>query len=164
MRGARLTGNRRFASLCGDGSLLATNFDGEDKLVNQQRSPVFFEPEKVFGLRSASDYPERELLCHLSRSSTSVDMSTDTPTPGTTWSLTTDQERAAGGGPGGGQPVWGRAADGLIYILMHQGGGWTHQRASFEIWVFNARDGKRTERLSLPEAASAVFVTPDSTR
>ena len=57
----------------------------------------------------------------------------------------------------------GHAADGLIYVLMHQGGEWTHKQAGSEIWVFNARDGKRTERLSLPEAASAVFVTPDST-
>jgi methylamine dehydrogenase heavy chain len=157
----QLTGNRRFASLCGDGSLLVTNFDDQGKSVSQQRSQVFFEPEKdpVYGapaiIQSENYYVTYHGVVH------PVDMSTDPPTPGTTWSLTTDQERAAGWRPGGSQPIWGHSADGLMYALMHQGGEWTHKQAGTEIWVFNAKDGKRTERLSLPEAASAVFVSPD---
>jgi methylamine dehydrogenase heavy chain len=157
----QLTGNRRFASLCGDGSLLVTSFDDQGKLVSQQRSQVFFEPEKdpVYGapaiIQSENYYVTYHGVVH------PVDMSTDPPTPGSTWSLTTDQERAAGWRPGGSQPIWGHAADGLMYALMHQGGEWTHKQAGSEIWVFNAKDGKRIERLSLPEPAMAVFVSPD---
>jgi len=157
----QLTGNRRFVSLCGDGSLLVTSFDDEGKSVSQQRSQVFFEPEKdpVYGapaiIQSENYYVTYHGLVH------PVDMSTDPPTPGTTWSLTTDQERAAGWRPGGSQPIWGHSADGLMYALMHQGGEWTHKQAGSEIWVFHAKDGKRIERLSLPEPASAVYVSPD---
>jgi methylamine dehydrogenase heavy chain len=157
----QLIGNRKFASICGDGSLLTVNFDDQGKSISDQRSPVFFEPEKdpIYGspaiIKSENYYVTYHGVVH------PVDMSTDPPTPGKTWSLTTDQERAAGWRPGGSQPIWGHAGDGLLYALMHQGGEWTHKQAGSEIWVFDAKDGKRTERLSLPEPAGAIFVSPD---
>jgi methylamine dehydrogenase heavy chain len=157
----QLTGNRQFASLCGDGSLLMVNFDDNGKSVDEKRSPVFFEPEKdpVYAapatIKSDNYYVTYHGVVH------PVDMSTDPPTPGKTWSLTTDEERSAGWRPGGSQPIWGHGTDGLLYVLMHQGGEWTHKHAGSEIWVFNAKDGKRTERLSLPEPAGAIFVTSD---
>ncbi len=157
----QLTGNRQFASLCGDGSLLTVTFDDSGKSLNEKRSKAFFEPEKdpVYAapaiVKKQNYYVTYHGIVH------PVDMSTDPPTPGATWSLTTDRERAAGWRPGGSQPVWGHAADGLLYVLMHQGGEWTHKQAGYEIWVFNAKEGKRVERLSLPEPSVAVFVTPD---
>jgi len=157
----QLTGNRQFASLCGDGSLLKVNFDDSGKSVGEKRSPVFFEPEKdpVYAapaiINSENYYVTYHGVVH------PVDMSADSPAPGSTWSLTSDQERAAGWRPGGSQPIWGHASDGLLYALMHQGGEWTHKQPGSEIWVFNAKDGKRVERLSLPEPAAAIFVSPD---
>ncbi|HLK80731.1 MAG TPA: amine dehydrogenase large subunit [Xanthobacteraceae bacterium] len=157
----QLTGNRQFASLCGDGSLLMVNFDDSGKSLSEKRSKVFFEPEKdpVYAapatIKKQNYYVTYHGIVH------PVDMSTDPPIPGATWSLTTDRERAAGWRPGGSQPIWGHASDGLLYVLMHQGGEWTHKQAGPEIWVFNAKEGKRVERLSLPEPAVAVFVTPD---
>lgn len=157
----QLTGKRQFASLCGDGSLLMVNFDDHGKSVGEKRSKVFFEPETdpVYAapaiIKGENYYVTYHGVVH------PVDMSTDPPTPGATWSLTTDQQRAAGWRPGGSQPIWGHSADGLLYALMHQGGEWTHKQPGSELWVFSAKDGKRIERLTLPEPASAVFVTPD---
>ena len=157
----QLTGNRQFASLCGDGSLMMVNFDDTGKSVDQKRSPVFFEPEKdpVYGapaiIKNENYYVTYHGVVH------PVDMSTDPPTPAPTWSLTSDQERSAGWRPGGSQPIWGHSSDGLMYVLMHQGGEWTHKHPGSEIWVFSAKDGKRVERLSLPEPAGAIYVTPD---
>ena len=157
----QLTGKRQFASLCGDGSLMMVNFDDHGKAVDAKRSPVFFEPEKdpVYAapavIKSENYYVTYHGVVH------PVDMSADPPKPGSTWSLTTDAERAAGWRPGGSQPVWGHASDGLLYVLMHQGGEWTHKQPGPEIWVFNAKEGKRVERLTLPEPATAIFVTPD---
>jgi methylamine dehydrogenase heavy chain len=157
----QLTGNRQFASLCGDGSLLMVKFDDHGKSVSEKRSTVFFQPEKdpVFQspaiIKSENYYVTYHGVVH------PVDMSTDPPTPGATWSLTTDRERAVGWRPGGSQPIWGHAADGRLYALMHQGGEWTHKQPGAEIWVFDAKHGKRIERLALPEPASAIFVTPD---
>jgi methylamine dehydrogenase heavy chain len=157
----QLTGNRQFASLCGDGSLLMVKFDDHGKSVSEKRSAVFFQPEKdpVFQspaiIKSENYYVTYHGVVH------PVDMSTDPPTPGATWSLTTDRERAVGWRPGGSQPIWGHAADGRLYALMHQGGEWTHKQPGAEIWVFDAKHGKRIERLALPDPASAIFVTPD---
>jgi methylamine dehydrogenase heavy chain len=158
----QLTGKRQFASLCGDGSILMVNFDDNGKAVSEKRSSVFFNAEKdpIFAspaiINSENYYVTYHGVVH------PVDMSTDPPSPGPTWSLTTDQERAAGWRPGGSQPIWGHSASGLMYALMHQGGEWTHKQPGPEIWVFNAKEGKRIERLSLPEPASAIFVSPDT--
>jgi methylamine dehydrogenase heavy chain len=158
----QLTGKRQFASLCGDGSILMVNFDDNGKAVSEKRSSVFFNAEKdpIFAspaiINSENYYVTYHGVVH------PVDMSSDPPSPGPTWSLTTDQERAAGWRPGGSQPIWGHSANGLMYALMHQGGEWTHKQSGPEIWVFNAKEGKRIERLSLPEPASAIFVSPDT--
>jgi methylamine dehydrogenase heavy chain len=158
----QLTGKRQFASLCGDGSILMVNFDDNGKAVSEKRSSVFFNAEKdpIFAspaiINSENYYVTYHGVVH------PVDMSSDPPSPGPTWSLTTDQERAAGWRPGGSQPIWGHSASGLMYALMHQGGEWTHKQPGPEIWVFNAKEGKRIERLSLPEPASAIFVSPDT--
>jgi methylamine dehydrogenase heavy chain len=158
----QLTGKRQFASLCGDGSILMVNFDDNGKAVSEKRSSVFFNTEKdpIFAspaiINSENYYVTYHGVVH------PVDMSSDPPSPGPTWSLTTDQERAAGWRPGGSQPIWGHSASGLMYALMHQGGEWTHKQPGPEIWVFNAKEGKRIERLSIPEPASAIFVSPDT--
>jgi methylamine dehydrogenase heavy chain len=158
----QLTGKRQFVSLCGDGSILMVDFDDNGKAVSEKRSSVFFNAEKdpIFAspaiIKSENYYVTYHGVVH------PVDMSSDPPSPGPTWSLTTDQERAAGWRPGGSQPIWGHSASGLMYALMHQGGEWTHKQPGPEIWVFNAKEGKRIERLSLPEPASAIFVSPDT--
>ena len=148
----QFTGKRQFASLCGDGSLLMVNFDDNGKSVGEKRSPVFFQPEKdpVYAapaiIKSENYYVTYHGVVH------PVDMSTDPPTPGSTWSLTTDQERAAGWRPGGSQPIWGHSSDGLLYALMHQGGEWTHKQPGSEISGIQ-REGRQTNRT--PHAARA---------
>src|SRR5690242_3053423 len=78
----QLTGNRRFASLCGDGSLLMVNFDDHGKAVDEKRSKVFFEPEKdpVFAspaiIKGENYYVTYHGVVH------PVDMSADPPAPG----------------------------------------------------------------------------------
>jgi methylamine dehydrogenase heavy chain len=158
----QLTGKRQFTSVCGDGSILMVDFDDNGKAVSEKRSSVFFNAEKdpIFAspaiIKSENYYVTYHGVVH------PVDMSIDPPSPGPTWSLTTDQERAAGWRPGGSQPIWGHSAGGLMYALMHQGGEWTHKQPGPEVWVFNVKEGKRIERLSLPEPASAIFVSPDT--
>jgi methylamine dehydrogenase heavy chain len=158
----QLTGKRQFASLCGDGSILMVNFDDNGKPVSEKRSSVFFNAEKDPIFASPAIIKSENYYVTYHGVVGPVDMSTNPPSPGPTWSLTTDQERAAGWRPGGSQPIWGHSASGLMYALMHQGGEWTHKQPGPEIWVFNAKEGKRIERLSLPEPASAIFVSPDA--
>ncbi len=158
----QLTGKRQFASLCGDGSILMVNFDDNGKPVSEKRSSVFFNAEKDPIFASPAIIKSENYYVTYHGVVRPVDMSTNPPSPGPTWSLTTDQERAAGWRPGGSQPIWGHSASGLMYALMHQGGEWTHKQPGPEIWVFNAKEGKRIERLSLPEPASAIFVSLDA--
>lgn len=157
----QLIGARRFASLCGDGSMLSVSFDDAGKVRTQKRSKPFFDPEKdpVYAypavVGNENYYVTYHGIVH------PMDMSSDPPSAGASWSLVSDQEKAQGWRPGGAQAFWGHSASGLFYVLMHQGGEWTHKQPGSEIWIFRAKDHKRIQRLMLPEAASSIYVTPD---
>lgn len=157
----QLIGARRFASLCGDGSVLSVSFDDAGKVSGEKRSHPFFDPEKdpVYSypavVGSENYYVTYHGMVH------SMDMSSDPPTAGAVWSLVSEQERAQGWRPGGAQPFWGHSADGLLYVLMHQGGEWTHKQSGPEIWIFSVKDHKRIRRLTLPEPAASIYVSSD---
>ncbi len=158
----RLTGRRQFTSICGDGSLLAVDFDESGKPVSSKRmAHPFFNPEKdpVFAtpamIESEAYYVSYQGMVY------PVDDATNPPTAGKPWSLVTDAERAEKWKPGGWQPVWAHAKRGLLYVLMHQGEEWSHKQPAREVWVFDTAQGKRVDRLALPDPALVIYVTQD---
>jgi methylamine dehydrogenase heavy chain len=50
---------------------------------------------------------------------------------------------------------------GLLYILMHQGGEYTHQDPGTEVWVFNLLAQRRIARLELEVETSNIMVTQE---
>jgi methylamine dehydrogenase heavy chain len=157
----QLVGARRFVSLCGDGAMLSVGFDDAGKVRSEKRSKPFFDPEKdpVYAypaiIGTENYYVTYHGMVH------PMDVASDPPVAGASWSLVSDQEKAQGWRPGGAQPFWGHSASGLIYVLMHQGGEWTHKQPGAEVWVFRAKDHRRVQRLTLPEAASSIYVSSD---
>lgn len=157
-----ITGARQFVSLCGDGSMLTTDFDDSGKATSQKRTAApFFDPDKdpVYALPAIVG----TTAYFLSYGGTiyPVDLSTDPATPGASWSLLSADEAAKKWKPGGIQALAVHPKAGLLYVLMHQGGEWTHKLPGIDVWVYDVKTRKRVKQLKLKERADAIMATQD---
>jgi len=160
--GALISGPRRFESLCGDGAMLTVDFDDSGKATASKRMAApFFDPEKdpVFSIPAVLGKSAFFISYH--GAVHPVDWSVEPAKGGEPWSLVTDAERKAGWRPGGYQPLAGYAPGNLFYVLMHRGGEWTHKQSGIEVWVFNAEQKRRVDKIVLPRPGSGVYVTRD---
>lgn len=158
-----VTGERQFVSVCGDGSMLTTQFNDQGKATSQKRTAKpFFDPEKdpIFAIPAIFGKTAYFISYH--GMVYPVDVSGNQARPEATWSLLNGKERAEKWRPGGWQPLWGYAKRDLLYVLMHQGGEWTHKQPGTQVWVYNARDHRRVDTIVLPERANAILTTQDS--
>jgi methylamine dehydrogenase heavy chain len=157
----QMAGNRRFTSMCGDGSILTVNFDDHGKTTSVKHSAPFFDPEKDLVFASPAVIGKMDYFVSYHGMVYPVDRSSYPVTAGKPWPLLTEKEKAQNWKPGGFQPVWAHARRGLLYVLMHQGGEWSHKQPGNEIWVFNAAEHKRVDRIVLRDPAEAIYVTQD---
>ncbi|HLK86314.1 MAG TPA: amine dehydrogenase large subunit [Candidatus Binataceae bacterium] len=159
-----IAGARRFVSVCSDGAMLTTEFNDDGKVTAQKRTDKpFFDIEKdpVFGVPARVGEDAYFVSYH--GMVYPMNFASNPATPGSAWSLFSDAERQAGWLPGGYQPLWGNAAKGLLFVLMHQGGGeWTHKNPGTEVWVYDLKQHKRIDRIVLPQAANSILVSQDN--
>ena len=157
-----ILGDRQFASVCADGSMLTTDFDDSAKTTSQKRTAkAFFDVEKdpVFQLPAMIDKKAYFVSYH--GMVYPMDLSASPAEPGDTWSMLSDAEKKDGWRPGGWQPVAGYAPGHLIFVLMHQGGEWTQKSAGPEVWVYDVNDHKRVARIPMPLQSNAIRVSQD---
>ncbi len=157
-----MLGAREFASVCADGSMLTTEFDDNAKATSQKRTAKpFFDVEKdpVFQLPAMIDKKAYFVSYH--GVVYPMDLSATPAEPGDTWSMLSDAEKKDGWRPGGWEPVSGYAPGHLMFVLMHQGGEWTHQMAGPEVWVYDVNEHKRVAKIPMPLKANAIHVTQD---
>ena len=160
--GILISGPRRFESLCGDGAMLTVDFDDNGKATAAKRmAGPFFDPEKdpVFSVPAVIGKTGYFISYH--GMVHPVDWSGEPAAAGVPWSLVTDKERNEGWRPGGYQPLAGYTPGGLFYVLMHQGGEWTHKQAGTEVWVYNAASKQRVDKIVLPRSGLEIYVTQD---
>jgi methylamine dehydrogenase heavy chain len=157
-----ILGDRQFASVCADGSMLTTDFDDSAKTTSQKRTAKpFFDVEKdpVFQLPAMIDKKAYFVSYH--GMVYPMDLSASPAEPAETWSMLSDAEKKEGWRPGGWQPVAGYAPGHLIFVLMHQGGEWTQKSAGPEVWVYDVNDHKRVARIPMPLQSNAIKVSQD---
>ncbi len=75
------------------------------------------------------------------------------------WALT--DASTAGWRPGGTQPFAYHAASGRLFALMHEGGVNTHKDPGTEVWVYDVKSRKLTQRLKLATPATSIAVSGD---
>ena len=63
--------------------------------------------------------------------------------------------------PGGWQLAAFHAPTHRLFVLMHEGGKWTHKVAGEEVWVFDTETKQRIHRLHLPGHRFSIAVTQD---
>ena len=157
-----VTGARQFVSLCGDGSMMTTDFDDKGAATSQKRTASsFFDPEKdpVWALPAVIGNEAYFVSYH--GTVYPVDLSTDPATPGKSWPLLSSDEIAKNWRPGGVQQFSVHQKKSLLYILMHQGGEWTHKMPSTEVWVYDLKTQKRVRKITLKRMVDAIMTTQD---
>jgi len=154
-------GARRFASLCGDGSLQVITLDDAGKETARTRTH-FFDPDAEKLNERAAHVGDTYYFTTTTGSVRAVDFSGDAPVLLPSWSLTSDAERAAGWAPGGWQLIAVAPKLNRLYALMHD----EHAPLKWEdpstiIWAFDLTSGKKVGTLEAPVPIWSIHATQD---
>jgi len=155
-------GNSDFLMICGDGTLQLVQLDNDGNESNRVRSDAFFsvDDDPVFD-RPVPFNGGWLLVSHLGQvfhvtvDGNDIDISDG-------WAMLSDDDREEQWRPGGGQLKSVHERLGLLYILVHQGGEYTHHEPGTEVWVYNLAAQRRIARIELPNPTSNIMVTQES--
>jgi len=154
-------GKRRFASLCGDGSLQVVTLDDQGQETARSRTP-FFDPNAEKLVERAVNVGDTYYFTTTTGTVRTVDFSGDAPKILPSWSLTTDAEKKAGWAPGGWQLMAVAPKLNRLYVLMHD----AHEPMKWEdpsplIWAFDLKTGKKIATLEAPAPIWSMQATGD---
>ena len=151
-----------FLMICGDGTLQLLQLDDSGNESNRVRSDQFFvvEDDPVY------DHPVKTsngwlLVSHLGQTF-GVSADNSQIEIGEPWSIVTDEDIEEKWRPGGDQLKSVHEDLGLLYILMHQGGEFTHHEPGTEIWVIDINAHRRIARIELEVPGENLMVTQES--
>jgi len=155
-------GNNDFLMICGDGTLQLIQLDDDGNEANRARSGEFFsvEDDPVFD-RPVPFNGGWLLVSHLGQV-VHVAVDGDDIDISDAWSMLSEEDTDEEWRPGGGQLKSVHEGTGLMYILMHQGGEYTHQDPGTEVWVYNLLTQKRIARMELEVETGNIMVTQES--
>jgi methylamine dehydrogenase heavy chain len=141
-------GNRRIASLCGDGSiqLLTLDDDGKETARTQTK---FFDPDVEKLVERAVNIGDTFYFTTTTGTVRALDLSGKNAKILPSWSLVTDEEKKAGWAPGGWQLMAIAPKLNRMYALMHD----AHVPMKWEdpsniIWVFDLKTQKKIGTMS----------------
>jgi methylamine dehydrogenase heavy chain len=154
--------NTRFVMVCMDGALATVTFDASGK-GKVERGKPFFDVVKdpVFEHAAWSKSAQRGFFISFAGLVYPVDFSGGAAKVGSAWSLVEGADKGVWR-PGGWQLAAYHPATNRLFVLMHEGGEWTHKRAGAEVWVFDGDSHKRLNRVKLEEHAISVAITQDA--
>jgi len=155
-------GDNDFLMICGDGTLQLIQLDNGGNERNRVRSEQFFvlEEDAVFD-RPVQTQNGWLLVSHagnafnVSTDGARIDISDP-------WPIVTEEDVQEEWLPGGDQLKTVHQELGLLYVLMHQGGEYSHHEPGAEIWVFSVGAERRIARMKLDVAAHSIMVTQES--
>jgi len=154
-------GARRFASLCGDGSLQVVTLNDEGKEVSRHQTPMF-DPNQVKMVERAVAKGDTYYFTTTEGEIHPVDLSGDKPKFLPTWSLVSAEEKKSGWAPGGWQTMALAPKLDRLYVLMHP----DHKPMNWEdpsntVWVFDLKTGKKIGTLEAPGLMWSLHATSD---
>jgi len=155
------TGKRGFSSMCSDASIISYQLDKKGKVKNKRKSDSFFDIDKDALFERAVIIDGVGYFPTFNGNLREIDLRGDSAKPGASWSLVSEEERAANWRPGGMQ-LSSADAPGNMYLLMHKDGAeGTHKNPGTEVWVFNVKNKKRINRIPLQLPGLALRVSQD---
>lgn len=155
-------GNNDFLMICGDGTLQLIQLGDDGEESNRVRSDEFFsvEDDPVFDRPVPYNggwlmVSHEGLVYHATVDGDDIEISDP-------WSMLSDEDIEEKWRPGGTQMKTVHEDTGLMYILMHQGGQYTHHDPGTEVWVYSLVDQRRIARIELDEEVSHLMVTQEA--
>ncbi len=154
------TAGRGFFQLCGDGKiqLIRLNDAGEEASRNRSRSFFDIEEDPVFD--KTVRYGSGWLLISYQGRVFNVTIDGDDINISRPWRLQTDDEIAAHWNPGGSQFFDYHQELDLLFVVMNNIEGYSHDHAGSEVWVYQGQ--RRIARVPLSHPAANIFVTQDA--
>jgi methylamine dehydrogenase heavy chain len=154
-------GNRRFASLCGDGSSQVVTLNEQGQEASRSRTP-FFDPNAEKLVERAVNVGDTYYFTTTTGTVRPVDFAGEAPKILPSWSLTTDEEKKAGWAPGGWQLMAVAPKLDRLYVLMHD----AHEPMKWEdpsplIWAFDLKTHKKLATLQAPVPVWSMQATGD---
>jgi methylamine dehydrogenase heavy chain len=138
---------RRFATLCGDGTVVTVTLNEKGDTATQTRSEKLFDPEKdplfVQGERVGDAYHFVSYEGNIKV----INVGGDVAKVEDSWSLLDEADKKAGWKPGGYQVQALHAPTKRLYVGMHDGAkNGSHKNPAKEIWVYDLATKKRIQR------------------
>ncbi|PHS42400.1 MAG: amine dehydrogenase [Robiginitomaculum sp.] len=159
-------GAKGFASMCGDGTMMAVGLDASGNVTQVTRSEKFNNIDDDSLFMKPVRFGDMLYFPTFTGNIQPIDLSGDTPKPLAKWSLVSDDERGGNWRPGGWQLIAGGGESddkGVFYILMHADGAeGSHKNGGPEVWVFDVKQKKRIDKIELKTWGVSVAVVGDS--
>jgi methylamine dehydrogenase heavy chain len=156
----------RFTTICSDGTLQTITFKSNgDKIESSgKRTSKLFDAERDPVFEHAGVHRQRKRLYLVSYAGVvyPVDLAGDVAKVEPSWPLAGDAEKNEGWRPGGWQLVAFNQKIERLYVLMHQGGEWTHKDPASELWVVDVNNRKVEKRITLHEKTISVAVSQEA--
>ncbi len=151
-------GERRFMVHCSDGGLkIATMSDSGEVTFGKVSVPISPMTDPVSEKPVRISKTSWAFVSHLG-AIIEVDASGDVPVVKRSRPLVSEADSAWR--PGGIQPAAFDRATNRIYVLMHEGGEWTHKDPGTHVWVYDMTKGEIVQKLDLGQMATSIALTP----
>lgn len=148
----------RFATLCGDGTMLTVTLDAQGQVAERRKSAKFFDADADALFVAGEQDGDRYTFLSFHGDVQVVDVGGAEAQPQPRWSLLSAADRKAGWRPGGYQPLSLQRESGRLYVAMHpHGKEGSHKEPAREIWAFDLASQTRVARL--PGDKATVLAT-----
>ena len=158
---AYAAGDRRFFSLCSDGSLLLINLTDEGTQASSQKSEPFFDPLKDPILETGVRHNATWYFMSVQGKVHTVEITAEGPVFTDAWWYLDDKDRQANWRIGGIQALALHNARQRLYLLMHQGDFFTYEDPGPEIWVYDLATRTRVEKIRTRNLSASIAVSQD---
>lgn len=139
--------NKRFSTLCGDGTLVTVTLDDAGQVAEQKRSEVLFDPENDPLFVQGEQHGDNYYFVSFDGEIHVINVSGATASGVDRWSLLTDEDKAGSWKPSGYQLLALHEKTGRLYVAMHDNAKpGSHKVPATEIWAFDINSKKRVAR------------------
>lgn len=140
-------GSTRFSTMCGDGTLLTITLDEIGKVLEQHRSPKFFDADADALFIHGERVGTKTYFISFKGMLHATTLDGPSPVIEGAWPLVPEKGPAAGWRPGGYTPFAIDPSRGSLYLSMHpKGTEGSHKLGAKEIWTVELANHKLARR------------------